>query len=85
MKLSLKLKADASKSAVARAVQIAKAAGATEVAPLFAQPPLPELARYYSIDAGPADAKRIVAALKDAEGVEAVETAVKRRLITRAA
>ena len=81
MKLNLTLKPGTTKKVAKKAVKIARDAGATKVAPLYDKPPLPELDRFYSIDTGAADGKRIVEALKNAEGVEAVEAGIKRKLI----
>lgn len=81
MKLNLVLKPGTNKKVARKAVKIARDAGAAKVTPLYDKPPLPELDRYFSIDTGTADGERIAEALRNAEGVEAVEASPKRRLV----
>ena len=79
MKLSLTLSKEVSKQTTRHIVQLARKAGAQDVQPLFADAPLPELARFYIVDVPDTLAGGVIQTLSGVNGVEAIERSAKRR------
>lgn len=79
VKLHLTLAERATAAEVEAALACARAHGAARVEPLFPDPALPELARYFVIEVE-ADPAPLLAALHAQAGVESVERGPRRKL-----
>ena len=64
------------------AIACAREHGATTVEPMFPDPALPELARYYLVEVDGKDADALIAAMRSRGGVQAIERGPRRRAMT---
>jgi len=83
MKLHLTFSDDADDADRKGAIGCARDHGARAVEPMFPNPALPDLARYYVVDVDGKDADRLVEALRSSRGVRTIEPGPKRRALDR--
>jgi hypothetical protein len=81
MKLHLTFSEKASEGDRSDAIACARDHGATAIEPMFPQPALPELARYFIVEVDGKDVERLVEAMRARDGVQAIERGPRRRAL----
>jgi hypothetical protein len=83
MKLQLTFGEQAGASDREVAIACAVAHGATAVEPMFPEPALPELGRYFVVEVDGKDVARLLDAMRACRGVQSIERGPRRRALGR--